>query len=1183
MGEYFEDSLRDIPNDVLDQSKRIDAARDWATQQRAQFAQDWANEWRRRGEELLTNLAGGALTLLASSPVRPPSPQAFLPTTEGRREVAGRAWETMGDVGKATGAVTGAGLAETAQRLRPDIDVREGTPGGLAAETIAQLESERPRFVEQQREMLLRSGIPEEQAAEMAEEHASKAYDARLSELREMQAKGTPAFAVGAPRPEEFTGWEGAVKAGERYAEKNPVGEFAAEVAFPLQYGTTYKALGAVGALPAQAALGVAKKAGKGSKAAKPTRTAEKIQAERALLQQVGDLEIASVEARRAGNVEEAERLSGEAATLRERVYEAQGITGKAGADVWWMHGTKPDSPPPIEPPTERPTARMPEPEPKPQGIKTTTITPFGRVEEGAEAVQPFQEAADVPRPSIPRAETAVKAIPEGAKPITLTAEEEVQRLRLDKFPDWAQDAIRQAAENVGFAREQRRGVVPEAVSEQMADDLGRTVEDWIRQGKAGKAYSTEETRALRNAITAQAEAVNGITRQVAEARAAGQVTDTMLAQALTEGEKLQALVTVAEGARAEWGRAGLAWRAATRNVASPIENIERIYKKLGGRDNALKAVEEYNRLLEQGATPIQMAQFWSRVEKPPVGFKDWFELLRYNSMMSGPRTMEINLVGNALEVPWRLARDFGASTLRGRPQEMVPELAGVWVGLQRGVKPFMETLSKGITTEQALAGDLPRTLSGRVRNPVGKKVATALELTGRVNMAVDEISKSIAYSMGIGRQAAITATREGLKGQAWNARVAELIANPSTGMVKAAGDIAERMTFKGDMGALGNALGGIQKVPFLGNILLPFLRTVYHISARGVDRSPIGIIGTAIDVGRGAYKGGKVPQGAAPLGERLGDNIMGLMAGGALTWQALQGNISAAGPEDTEKRQMLQSTGWRPYSVKIGDSWVSYSNWGPLSIPFAMAASLAEAGLYAKEDADLASKALDTFSRFGKLSTEQTYLSGVGAVYRAINDPDRYGAQWLTSLMGSLVPYGSAINTMGQATDPYARRPEKVSDVGLGENVRQSLAARFPGLREGVPVAQDTMGRPAENIQTGAAAFQPFRISPVESDQTVDLLLEAGVDVPKAPKSVRNIPLKPEEQRRFEQIAGEQLRRRITSLQQSQSWAKASEKGRANLLSKMVQSAREQAANEILRGMGGAEIRQRKLEKAEK
>lgn len=726
----------------------------------------------------------------------------------------------------------------------------------------------------------------------------------------------------------------------------------------------------------------------------------------------------------------------------------------------------------------------------------------------------------------------ALTRVEGAARPITATAAEEVQRLRLDKFPDWARDTIQQAAEGVNFARVQRRGVIGDQTAEALADDLDRTFEQWVKQGKAGATFNTEETRALRNAVTAQAGRVNDLARNIAEAERAGAVTDLLIARAHQEGEKLQALVTVAEGARAEWGRAGRAWQAATRSVdLSPTETVQRIYKKLGGRENALAAVQEYNRLLQQGATPIQMAEYWARVEKPPVGFQDWFRSLRYNSMMSGPRTVEVNWIGNSLEVPWRLARDFGASTLRGHPEEIGPEIAGIWIGAQKGARGFLEVLTHGITQEQALAGDLPQGIAARLDDPLARGAATALEIPGRLNAAADEFARQVAYAMSIGRDAAKMASGEGLTGEAWGQRVAELTAKPPAIVLRAALEVGDRMTFKGDMGALGQALEGFQRLPYLGNIILPFLRTVYHITARGIDRSPLGIAGTGIDVARGVYAPGKsIPKGVVPLGERLGDNIMGGLTGLFLVGEAMMGNISAAGPEDQGKRELLRRQGWQPYSVKIGDKWVSYSNWGVAAVPFALAGSTAEAMLYRKPGEGELATVADAFRRFGELATEQTYLQGVGNFYRAIRDPERYGAQWFAGFMQTLIPYGSALNTVGQATDPYQRRADAF-DAG------QIMAARLPGLRESVPVARGALGEPVTTEQTGPAAFMPLRTSTEKPDAAYQELERLGLSAPGKPERWTTTAkgekweIPDEQYRELERTTGDYQRRAIAVL----------------------------------------------------
>lgn len=768
--------------------------------------------------------------------------------------------------------------------------------------------------------------------------------------------------------------------------------------------------------------------------------------------------------------------------------------------------------------------------------------------------------------------------------------EDEIARLRLDKFPEPVRDVIQQAATGGDFWQTQRRGVIPDAQAEQMADDLGRSVDQIIAAGKAGKAYTTEETRAIRNAYVAQAVKVNDLAAQIAQAP--HEASPALLAQSVAEGMKLADLSRVAEGARAEAGRTLRAYQAFARDYAAdPASAVQRIVKAVGGDDAARQAVTEYNTMVQQGAGPAQLANFWARVEKPPPGAADWFRLLRYNSMLSGPRTFEVNAVGNAVEIPLRLVRDVAASALSRDLRPLGPEIGGIWSGAARGADAFMQTLAHGITDEAAVKGEIPAAMSARLANPAAKGIALGLELPGRLMGAADEFATQTAFGMVKGRMAGVQASREGLSGPAWTARMRALLDDPAFGVNQGALDAADRMVFHGEMGNLGTALGKVSQVPIVGNILIPFLRTVYHITSRGIDLSPIGALGTAADVARGVYgdvnpltRAGRanladqlsgvanVGKANVPLGERLGNNVLGSLATLGMFNLASAGYISASGPEDRQKRDMLTAQGWQPYSVKIGDKWVSYSNWGPLAVPLSLAAGAAEAVQYRKpKDTDL-QVAADTFSRGARVLTDQAYLQGIGAVYKGITEPDRYGTQWLQDFVSSLVPYGAAINTVGQATDPYVAQPER-------GNVGQALESRFPGLREQLPAREDILGRPVENQQRGAAAFVPLRVSTDRPNETLQLLQRYGVDVPEPPTEVQRIPLTPAEQRRYQFLAGRRIEQLVQTITQRDSFARQRPDQQTAILQAVVQGARDQAQADWMKEIGMPEARRRMLE----
>jgi hypothetical protein len=48
---------------------------------------------------------------------------------------------------------------------------------------------------------------------------------------------------------------------------------------------------------------------------------------------------------------------------------------------------------------------------------------------------------------------------------------------------------------------------------------------------------------------------------------------------------------------------------------------------------------------------------------------------------------------------------------------------------------------------------------------------------------------------------------------------------------------------------------------------------------------------------------------------------------------------VTGGGPVDYKKRDTLESTGWQPYSVKIGDHYISYRRLEPVGLVMALVA----------------------------------------------------------------------------------------------------------------------------------------------------------------------------------------------------------------------------------------------------
>ena len=69
-----------------------------------------------------------------------------------------------------------------------------------------------------------------------------------------------------------------------------------------------------------------------------------------------------------------------------------------------------------------------------------------------------------------------------------------------------------------------------------------------------------------------------------------------------------------------------------------------------------------------------------------------------------------------------------------------------------------------------------------------------------------------------------------------------------------------------------------------------------------------------------------------------FGSGIMTLIAS-----YAASGLITGAGPDDPGEKAVLRTTGWQPYSFKIGDEYYSYFYYEPLGSLFGIAADFSE------------------------------------------------------------------------------------------------------------------------------------------------------------------------------------------------------------------------------------------------
>jgi hypothetical protein len=215
-----------------------------------------------------------------------------------------------------------------------------------------------------------------------------------------------------------------------------------------------------------------------------------------------------------------------------------------------------------------------------------------------------------------------------------------------------------------------------------------------------------------------------------------------------------------------------------------------------------------------------------------------------------------------------------------------------------------------------------------KVENQQFKAISGAkgelVRIPTRLLSAEDELYKRIARRMELNGLAVRQARKEGLKGEAAKARIAELSANPPDDMLAQSMDNARYLTFQRKLGPAAGAVAGLtQKWPAL-KLFLPFVRTPTNLLKFALERSPAAPI---LREWRKDFTAGGARRDLAVARAMLGTGV-----GMAIYEAALAGKITGSAPTDPAKSKLQYADGWEPYSIRLGDTWYSYKRLDPFA-----------------------------------------------------------------------------------------------------------------------------------------------------------------------------------------------------------------------------------------------------------
>ncbi|MBF0311510.1 MAG: hypothetical protein HQL56_18520 [Magnetococcales bacterium] len=691
------------------------------------------------------------------------------------------------------------------------------------------------------------------------------------------------------------------------------------------------------------------------------------------------------------------------------------------------------------------------------------------------------------------------------------------------------------------------RGRISHEETSRLADELGMTVEDLMKRRK-GQALNAEEALAARRLMVESGNELAIMAKQIQ----AGQNSDAYVMafkEALARHGVIQGQVAAMT---AEAGRALNAFKILAtlpeRTRAVTIRESLDGGQRYDRRESLLQLAD----MIANAESPGQVARITRDAWKP--GFWDKFFEYWINGLLSSPRTHAANAIGNTLSLALSIPESYlaaGVSRLTGwgdlTTQQATARLFGIGQGLKEGAVLASRVLIEGDPV--GVGG----TLETAHRHAISGRLGQVIRTPSRLLMTGDAFFKSIGYRMSINEQAMRLAQREGLTGDTLTARVAELSDNPTEAMMTAAEESARYWIFSNPLGKAGKNFQNAFNSHPMAKIVVPFFRTPVNIFKRAAERSPLALVMPSVWA---AFKEGGNARATA-----LARVAMGSTIGGAVALLAAEGLVSGGGPAEPKARALLRASGWQPYSLRIGDRWVSYNRLDPLGMIFGMGADFAEIAAEADEgEADgLAGILAGTIVQN---LTSKTFLQGLSSAVKAVGDPTHEGQKFLARFAGSLVP--AIVADGARLLDPVVRETQPGKQgLALYDAILNKIQSRIPGMSHTLPPRLDYWGNPiAIQGALGPDWISPLAISKQQDDPLTAELLRNRAHPTMPNRKWRDVWLEPEEYNQLLQQTGPLARTVLERLINSPGWQSLPDNIKTLQLKHSLQNAMETGGN---------------------
>jgi hypothetical protein len=457
-----------------------------------------------------------------------------------------------------------------------------------------------------------------------------------------------------------------------------------------------------------------------------------------------------------------------------------------------------------------------------------------------------------------------------------------------------------------------------------------------------------------------------------------------------------------------------------------------------------------------------EVTEFYRKFVKPTL--PELIDEYRYINLLSSPKTHIVNTFSNLLQVAGlrpanRLASgliDNIASKLTGKEQEFYIKQVPAYY---KGVYNSIGDATKGFV--DALRGKTLIYRPDLSRIPTDSKLLKPFQYIPRLLEGSDIFFRTLA--MGGEMEALLKAgIKESVAVGKAEKTAAELVFRKALDPTNKTG---QGIVLSG-IDKLTSAAYKLRSVPGM-KWFIPFVQTPMNILKQGIEYSPLGITTLAKNTN-------KI--------EQLGKAMVGSTIFTGAGWLALNDKTTWAKPTNEKEKKAYYDAGMQPYSIKVGDKWISYSRLGTLAYPIAMAAAIK---YYLKENPKSATdtnlqKISKVFSGIAQFFADQSYLDGIGDFIDVARGDITAISRIASNIPSQLIPLSSLQRWITNLIDPIYRK--SASGISV-DAIIQNLKKGIPILSTQVPAYETPTGEPSKRQYPIFNQLSPISITKEKQD----------------------------------------------------------------------------------------------------